>query len=96
MLNWTIATEHAGSQLSSFALMELRATLCVLSVTQQGTNLCRGFGGNWDKFGGGGLLAAIASQCRTLPKFLVISTKQTKPWAGFTLISGVQPDKERC
>jgi hypothetical protein len=32
----------------------------------------------------------------SLQKFLVISTKQTKPWAGFTLISGVQPDKERC
>jgi hypothetical protein len=55
-----------------------------------------GFGGNWDKFGGGGLLEGIASQFRTLPKFLVVATENTKPWAGFTVIPGVQPDKGGC
>lgn len=54
-----------------------------------------GFGGNWDKFGGGGLLEGIAIHSRTLPKFLVVATENTQPWAGFTVIPGVQPDKEK-
>lgn len=42
-----------------------------------------GFGGNYDKFGGDGLLEGIADQCKVFPKFLLVA-KNSKPWVGYS------------
>ncbi len=41
-----------------------------------------GFGGNYDKFGGDGLLERIALQCNVLPKFLLVASN-TAPWGRY-------------
>lgn len=50
-----------------------------------------GFGGNYDQFGEGGLLASIASRCGVIPELLLVA-KNTKPWEGFSRISNVTED----
>ena len=50
-----------------------------------------GFGGNYDRFGKGGLLSNIANQCNVFPAFLVVA-RNTAPWDHFSLIEGVEPD----
>lgn len=41
-----------------------------------------GFGGNYDKFGRGGLLERIALECKVFPKFLLVAEGST-PWVGY-------------
>lgn len=41
-----------------------------------------GFGGNYDKFGCGGLLDRIAQKCQVFPKFLLVA-EGSKPWTGY-------------
>lgn len=41
-----------------------------------------GFGGNYDSFGGGGLLERIAIRCGVFPEWLLVA-KHTEPWDGF-------------
>jgi hypothetical protein len=50
-----------------------------------------GFGGNYDRFGCGGLLERIAKTCDAIPQWLVVA-KNTKPWAGFSRIPEVTGD----
>jgi hypothetical protein len=41
-----------------------------------------GFGGNYDKFGQGGLLDRIAQKCQVFPKFLLVA-EGSEPWIGY-------------
>ncbi|MBP9735495.1 MAG: hypothetical protein KBD82_07670 [Rhodoferax sp.] len=41
-----------------------------------------GFGGNYDKFGRGGLLDRIAQKCQVFPKFLLVA-EGSEPWIGY-------------
>jgi hypothetical protein len=45
-----------------------------------------GFGGNYDRFGGGGLLDRIARRCGALPRWLLVA-QHTKSWDGFVQIT---------
>ncbi|MCC5828725.1 MAG: caspase family protein [Phycisphaeraceae bacterium] len=47
-----------------------------------------GFGGNYDNFGGGGLLERIALSCNVLPRFLLVADN-TNPWRGYVPIPGL-------
>ncbi len=47
-----------------------------------------GFGGNYDRFGRGGLLERIASGCNALPRWL-LAAENTHPWNGFLRIPEV-------
>ena len=42
-----------------------------------------GFGGNWNRFGGGSLLERIARRCRALPEYL-LAADNTEPWDGYS------------
>lgn len=44
-----------------------------------------GFGGNYDRFGQGGLLERIAIRSRTFPEWLLVA-QNTRPWTGFLRI----------
>lgn len=48
-----------------------------------------GFGGNYDKFGGDGLLERIARQSNVLPRFLMVA-KNSKPWVGYSRTVNVE------
>jgi len=41
-----------------------------------------GFGGNWEDFGGGGLLERIAQRTNTFPEMLLVANN-TVPWEGY-------------
>ena len=41
-----------------------------------------GFGGNFDRFGKGGLLERIARKCSVRPEFLLVG-KPSEPWTGY-------------
>lgn len=41
-----------------------------------------GFGGNYDKFGRGGLLDRIAQKCQVFPQFLLVA-EGSHPWMGY-------------
>ncbi|MEN6528204.1 MAG: hypothetical protein ABFD65_17120, partial [Candidatus Polarisedimenticolia bacterium] len=41
-----------------------------------------GFGGNYDRFGGDGLLERIALKCDVVPRYLLVAD-DTAPWTGF-------------
>jgi len=47
-----------------------------------------GFGGNYDRFGRGGLLENIANRCHAVPRWLLVADK-TDPWDGFTRVPDV-------
>lgn len=47
-----------------------------------------GFGGNYDKYGQGGLLWRIANQCDALPQFLWVA-ENSRAWNGYIRIPGV-------
>jgi hypothetical protein len=50
-----------------------------------------GFGGNYDRFGRGGLLDGIASRCDAVPRWLLVA-ENTDPWDGFGRVPGVGGD----
>ncbi|MDZ7584247.1 MAG: hypothetical protein U0938_05380 [Thiobacillus sp.] len=50
-----------------------------------------GFGGNYDRFGRGGLLERIAVECDVVPRWL-LAAKHTVPWNGFERVPGVDAD----
>jgi hypothetical protein len=50
-----------------------------------------GFGGNYDRFGKGGLLERIASRCGVMPQWL-LAADNTQPWEGFEPVSNVEGD----
>jgi len=50
-----------------------------------------GFGGNYDRFGGGGLLERIANRCHVLPEFLLLYDG-TSSWEGYGAVRGVRGD----
>jgi len=43
-----------------------------------------GFGGNWDKFGRGGLLEKIAQRANSFPEMLLVGG--TEPWEGYEFV----------
>ena len=47
-----------------------------------------GFGGNDDKFGGGGMLEKLAAQDNVFPRFLMVA-ENSKPWAGYLRVADV-------
>ncbi len=47
-----------------------------------------GFGGNYDSFGGGGLLSQLAHQTSRLPNYLLVAD-HTPPWHGYAQCSSV-------
>lgn len=51
-----------------------------------------GFGGNYDRFGRGGLFEAIAGRCNARPKMLLVAT-DTRPWNGYVRIPEVGSDR---
>lgn len=50
-----------------------------------------GFGGNYDRFGDGGLLHRIAARARVFPDYLLVA-HNTTPWQGYTACEGVDGD----
>jgi len=51
-----------------------------------------GFGGNYDRFGEGGLLAHIVRECDAVPPWLLVG-EDTDPWQGFVRVPGVEEDR---
>lgn len=51
-----------------------------------------GFGGNYDKFGRGGLLESIATRCHVVPPYLLVA-ENTAPWPGFKPVHDVDGDR---
>ena len=51
-----------------------------------------GFGGNYDRFGGGGLLEQLGRQTNVLPDWLVVA-EDTKPWKGYEPAPAVYGDR---
>jgi len=51
-----------------------------------------GFGGNYDRFGSGGLLERIARSCDVVPQWLLIAEK-TRPWNQFERVPNVDGDR---
>ena len=47
-----------------------------------------GFGGNYDRFGRGGLLEQIATERDVMPEMLLVGAN-TEPWSGFAPVPGV-------
>ena len=45
-----------------------------------------GFGGNYDKFGSGGLLERIALECQVFPDFLLVADG-SQPWRGYKKVN---------
>jgi len=50
-----------------------------------------GFGGNYDRYGRGGLLDRIARRCGVFPRWLLVA-QNTKIWDGFVQIATVEGD----
>jgi hypothetical protein len=48
-----------------------------------------GFGGNYHRFGQGGLVETIARQCHAYPPWLLVAAN-TRPWKGFVRVPGVE------
>lgn len=48
-----------------------------------------GFGGNYDKFGQGGLLEQIAINTQCFPEYLFV-TSNTRPWTGYELVADIE------
>jgi hypothetical protein len=51
-----------------------------------------GFGMNWNKFGGGGLLEHVAMLCNVIPRWLLVA-ENTQSWEGFERVPGVGEDR---
>jgi hypothetical protein len=50
-----------------------------------------GFGGNYDSFGGGGLMERIAQRTHVQPHFLLVADN-TRPWLGFEPVPGLESE----
>jgi len=50
-----------------------------------------GFGGNYDRFGKGGLLERISRRCGVAPQWLLVG-ENTDPWDGFQRVVNVEGD----
>lgn len=50
-----------------------------------------GYGGNYDRFGAGGLLERIARRCEVVPQWLFVA-ENTRPWDGFERVPNVDGD----
>ena len=51
-----------------------------------------GFGGNYNRFGRGGLLERLAARCNVIPRWLLVA-ENTDSWAGFERVPGVDGDR---
>jgi hypothetical protein len=51
-----------------------------------------GFGGNYDRFGRGGLLERIAKRCRCSPQYLLVA-ENTLSWEGYDRIPDLDGDR---
>jgi hypothetical protein len=51
-----------------------------------------GFGGNYDRFGAGGLLERIARRCEVMPQWLLVADDM-RPWDGFERVPNVNGDR---
>ncbi len=51
-----------------------------------------GFGGNYDSFGGGGLMERIAARTSVFPTWLLVG-RGTRPWAGYERVPAVESDR---
>lgn len=51
-----------------------------------------GFGGNYNRFGRGGLLESIARGCDIVPQWLLVA-ENTAPWQGFRRVTNVEGDR---
>ena len=51
-----------------------------------------GFGGNYDRFGRGGLLEGLAARCNVIPRWLLVA-ENTDPWEGFVRVPEVDGDR---
>ena len=49
-----------------------------------------GFGGNYDSFGGGGLMERMAQGYGVFPRWQLVASN-TRPWAGYEPVDGVGP-----
>lgn len=50
-----------------------------------------GFGGNYDKFGGGGILEQLASSASVMPELLLVADN-SEAWTGYSQATNVQPE----
>lgn len=50
-----------------------------------------GSGGNYDRFGSGGLMARVAERRRSFPKWLLVA-KNTQPWEGYERVPQVHAE----
>lgn len=51
-----------------------------------------GFGGNYDRFGAGGLMERIAGRTGVFPRFLLVGDHNTPAWSGYQRIDGLHVD----
>jgi len=51
-----------------------------------------GMGGNYDRFGRGGLLERIALDCHAVPRWLLVA-ENTNPWESFVRLPDVEGDR---
>lgn len=51
-----------------------------------------GFGGNYGRFGQGGLLERLALRCDVFPDWLLVG-RPTQPWEGYDRMPGVDGDR---
>lgn len=49
-----------------------------------------GFGGNYNRFGGGGLMETIAARTRTWPEWLLVG-ENTSAWGGYRRVRSIAP-----
>lgn len=51
-----------------------------------------GFGGNYNRFGSGGLMHQIAQLANVFPRFILINVQQTGLWPGYCQVENVHAD----
>lgn len=51
-----------------------------------------GFGGNYSRFGQGGLLHRIADAAKVYPRFILANERKTRLWPGYSRVEGVHAD----
>ena len=49
-----------------------------------------GFGGNYDRFGAGGLLERISERSNVFPEYLLVADQYTASWAGYERVPNLQ------
>jgi hypothetical protein len=52
-----------------------------------------GFAGNYSDWGAGGITSNIAERTGRLPRFLLVSKGDSRPWPGYSAVEGLEPSR---